>query len=493
MELGFFKVNRHPNGPQATTCESLGRQSPLGLADASVKTVTGGNQVFTVPTNTRGNPAQLLHNLNLGPNLRGITHADYDSRLPQGWRLSFGRVPDRPFAGDTSWFTALAASAFGEFERASASLLRSDDRSRVIPSIANGIATSRAMRAAYLDASSPFSIRRLDVVLSEQGPAVCENDEMPGGLVHAYWLDRVYGVNQRRWEQALRWLTSRGTLVFAVSTNWSAPYVQEISWLVQHLQNIGYAVKMVTDKKIHRVSTTGQDVSVDGQKVGAVWRLFPIFEAHGLFSRFVEAAQRNQLRLVPELASWGNKAWMGIFWQEQEFFRANMSPAAFRLLQGTLPYTSVVNSVASFPLTIQIGEDLVQVSSYDDLKALPMRQRKQIVAKSCGAHPRAARSHSVVIGGSVSGAKWAQLLDQLIGLDVPFILQRFRPPSRLQVPVWSVLSGEPKLENPFTGKVLVRPWVINGQLVSATAFVTTPDATKLHGTTTGAEVPLSFG
>jgi hypothetical protein len=59
--------------------------------------------------------------------------------------------------------------------------------------------------------------------------------------------------------------------------------------------------------------------------------------------------------------------------------------------------------------------------------------------------------------------------------------------------VWSVLDGRPKAENPFNGKLLIRPWVIGGRLVSATAFLAAPNTTKLHGTTTGAEIPLNFG
>lgn len=449
--------------------------------------------VFTVPPATGGDPRQLFHSLNSGPNFRGITNARHDASLPDGWRLSFGRVAPLPLGGNTGWFHGLAVTAFNDFERACGRLLTARGGQNVQGQILAGVTTDDKTRRAYLGHTEAFSVRRLDIVVNQDGASVCENDEMPGGLVHAYWLDRAYGVNQGRWDQALRWLTQNGPLVFAVSTEWSAPYLHEITWFVQHLAQRGFDVHLVTSKDANRLRVGWRGAFLDGRKIATVWRLFPIFEAQGAFAPLVKAASQGKIRLVPELASWGNKAWMGVFWEQRDYFRNTMNPQAFQQLSQLAPYTRLVTQDDGFPSAIRDNGGLVRIDSFDALKGIPTRRRKQLVVKTAGAHNRAARSHGVVIGTSATGTRWAEALDQMAKVGAPLAVQEYRSPRRVDIPVWSVLGARPTLENPFTGKLLIRPWAIGGQLVSATAFLTVPNTTKLHGTTTGAEIPLNFG
>jgi hypothetical protein len=449
--------------------------------------------VFTASTVTGEDPRQLFHSLNSGPNFRGITSARHDGNLPDSWKLSFGRVAPRPVNGDTGWFHSLTVTSFNEFERACARLLKAKDGRQVRSQILAGVTTDNNTRQAYLGHSDPFSVRRLDIVVTPDGASVCENDEMPGGLVHAYWLDRAYGINQRRWDQALAWLTQKGPLVFAVSTEWSAPYLHEITWFVQHLAQRGFDVHLVTSKDANRLRVGWRGAFLDGRKIATVWRLFPIFEAQGAFSQIVKAASQGKIRLVPELASWGNKAWMGVFWEEQEYFRRTMNSRAFQQISRLVPYTRLVTQEGGFPSAIRDRGGLVTIDSFSALKEIPTRQRKQVVVKMAGAHNRAARSHGVVIGTSATGTRWAEALDQMAKVGAPLAVQEYHSPRRVDIPVWSVLGARPELENPFTGKLLIRPWMIGGRLVSATGFLTVPNTTKLHGTTTGAEIPLDFG
>lgn len=447
--------------------------------------------MFTVPPTTGGDPRQLFHNLNNGPNFRGITSTRHDGNLPNDWKLSFGRVAPQALRGDATWFSNLTVAAFSDFEHACARLLGASEQVR--EQILAGVTTTEPMRRLYVAQNSPFGVRRLDVVVNQDRAGVCENDEMPGGLVHAYWLDRAYGINQRRWDRVLRWLTADGPLVFAVSTEWSAPYLHEITWFVQHLVQRGFDVHLVTSKDANRLKVGWRGAFMDGRKIATVWRLFPIFEAHGPFSQIVKAANQGKIRLVPELASWGNKAWMGVFWERRDYFRQAMNPRAFSQLSQLIPYTRLVAEDSGFPSAIRDQDELVRIDSYDALKGLPTRRRKQLVAKTTGAHNRAARSYGVVMGTSVTGTRWAEALDHMLKLDAPLAIQEYRAPRRVDIPVWSVLSGRTEFEDPFSGKLLIRPWAIGGQLVSATAFLTTPDTSKLHGTTTGAEIPLDFG
>jgi hypothetical protein len=422
-----------------------------------------------------------------------VTNAKYGGNLPESWKLSFGRVAAAPLQGDPGWFTRLTVSAFNDFESACAQLLRSEQGRAARSQVLADVATSETMQQMYASQPVPFSVRRLDIVVNEHGAAVCENDEMPGGLVHAYWLDRAYGINQRRWDRALHWLTANGTLVFAVSAEWSAPYQQEIAWFTAHLRQRGFDAHMVTSNQANQLQVKRRGVFLQRKKVGTVWRLFPVFEAHGAFAPLVTAAQEGKVRLAPQLASWGNKAWMGMFWEQRGHFRRAMAPQTYTMLSQLIPYTRLIRKDDGFPSAIRDGDKFVRVEDIAALRGLPNRLRKQVVVKTTGAHDRAARSYGVLMGTSASGTRWGEALNHMFAATTQLAVQEYRPPQRVDVPVWSVLSGKPELENPFTGKMLIRPWAIGGRLVSATAFLTVPDTTKLHGTTTGAEIPLDFG
>lgn len=449
--------------------------------------------MFTVPAYSGSDPRQLLHTLNNGPDLRGVTNAKYGGNLPPDWRLSFGRVAPTPLQADTAWLTRLTVSAFSDFESACARLLRSEYGRTARDQILADVATNEPMRKLYASEPAPFNVRRLDIVVNEHGPAVCENDEMPGGLVHAYWLDRAYGINQRRWDRALNWLTANDALVFAVSAEWSAPYLQEIAWFTAHLRQRGFDAHMVTSNQADQLRVNRRGVFLQRKKVGTVWRLFPVFEAHGAFAPIVTAAQEGKVRLAPQVASWGNKAWMGIFWERRGHFRQAMSPQAYTMLSQLVPFTRLVRENGGFPSAIRDGDKLVRLDDMAALRGLPNRLRKQVVVKMAGAHDKAARSYGVLMGTSASGTRWGEALNRMFAASSQLVVQQYRPPQRVNMPVWSVLNGRPELENPFTGKMLIRPWAIGGRLVSATALFTVPDTTKLHGTTTGAEIPLDFG
>ena len=229
--------------------------------------------MFNIPQTTmQESPASLFETLNSGPNFRAITSARHDN-LPFGWKLSFGRVSPVAFQADTSTLSHLAVTAFGSFELACAQLLKQT----ALAEIEAGVQTQEDMLSYYMN-GSPFSVRRLDLVVSEDNQvAVSENDEMPGGIVHAYMLDYAYGVNQDRWARAFNQLFNAGTLVFVVSDEWSAPYANEVQWFVWHLQSLGYDAEFVsTSEAAKRLQVRARDVLVDSaRKVGTIWRLFP--------------------------------------------------------------------------------------------------------------------------------------------------------------------------------------------------------------------------
>lgn len=449
--------------------------------------------MFSIPQNTmQDSPASLFETLNSGPNFRAITSARHDT-LPTGWRLSFGRVSPVAFQGNAAALSKLAVSTLGSFEMACAQLLQ-----RNAPvEITAGIQTHEDMLQYYVS-GSPFSVRRLDLVVGENNHvAISENDEMPGGIVHAYLLDYAYGINQERWTQAFEYLCSAGGLVFVVSDEWSAPYVNEIKWFVWHLQQRGYDVDFVLASNAQqRLQVRATDVLLDKSRtVGTIWRLFPIFETKGILAELVRAAYDKKVRMAPEFASWGNKAWMATFWQQQTYFRQALGADTFELLRSTIPYAEVASSDQDFPRNILTEEGFVELSSMNDLESLPKGSRRQLVLKTTGAHQNAARSFGVLMGTSYKGSavKWAEQVRPMFKLGAPVLLQSYIRPALTNVPAWNVLSGNVQAEPEFEGRILLRPWVVGGALLSCTAFVVPNTMTKIHGNAAGIEVPLDLG
>ena len=442
-------------------------------------------------------PTELLSNLNsaYGPNFKHIVHPSHAARLPTDWQLSFGRVSPTPLTGDTRFYQQLGYD-FHAFESACARLAR-EAPEWTDSLLESGIATTNQYATHYRTWQTPFSVRRLDVVLSEgYGPIVNENDEMPGGLVHAYWLDHCYQVNQQRWAQAINWLTAPSLLVFAVSSKWSAPYIAELQWFADHLQRFGFDVALITEQDMSRIGRRGHDICLDGRPIRTVWRQFPVFEAHEAFGPLVLAAAGGQIRMVPEFASWGNKAWFGAFWTAGSIVSSLMGYEQYRRLGEALPPSTILHprSDNSFPAQLHQMRWEGNPDVYETFEALCSQQTKTIhglVAKTAGAHNQAARSHGVVIGRSCSVRKWATELNNLAKYGAPIVLQRYAKPAALELPMVSVLDGGTIYEPAFKNRILVRPWYIGGQLVTATAFVQEPSS-KLHGKVSGCEVPLSF-
>jgi hypothetical protein len=448
--------------------------------------------MMRIPAASVSHPAQLeplLRRLHAGPSTRDIVHPDYIHTLPSDWQLSFGRVSPQPLHGDAGAFSALAATAFAEFERACAQLLanRTDIRRLILA----GVDIDPQLASHYLNpATAPFSIRRLDAVVVDSNTlAIPESDEMPGGVVHGYWLDYAYGINQPRWEACLSYLTNRGPLVFVVSDNWSQVYLRDTIWFAQHLTARGYPAAVVSTNEVgRRLRVNPRSVTLDGRPVGTIWRLFPIFEATGPLVPLIQAASDGIVRLVPEFASWGNKTWFAIFWQEQDFFSRHISHHSMRILQRALPYSVIANTGRPFEFTLAKGTKL-HFARFEDLLGLSQGPRRDMVVKVGGANLKSARSYGVVLGESISTKNWVAGLTHLTHLGAPIILQQFHEPARFDLQVLNVLNGSNQIEQ-YPARLLLRPWVIGGHLAGCTGIAS--ESRRLHGSTGSCQIPVQF-
>jgi hypothetical protein len=444
--------------------------------------------------------AELRRRFLTGPDTRSLVNKDYSDRLPFDWPLSFGRYVPGPIALDKLSLTSIA-QAFAEFERASAALLVAQPS--VGKQIMAGVTIHPELRDAYLNpATAPFSVRRLDLIVTPNGYVPNESDEMPGGFGLSYLLDMVHGVNKERWTASLRFLTKRGPLLFLVSTDWSRPYLQEIFWLAETLAEQGLPVRMGTTGELDKLEVQGSGVKFDGERIATVFRLFPIFEARGPLVDLVLAADQGLVRMMPEFASWANKTWYAMFWRHLGHYQSTMRQANFDLLREVLPRTTLLErderGRIQLPVTFEFKdgtrhtiETVLQL-----LRLLPPQMRSRLVIKAAGANTGSARCYTLAIGADHTAMSWSNVVGPMLEAPVDLappglypvgsqpaalILQEFARAGKVGLPMVDMLNGGQLAVMP-DARLLARPWFVGGAPVSC-PFIGVSDSRVLHGTT----------
>ena len=115
--------------------------------------------------------------------------------------------------------------------------------------------------------------------------------------------------------------------------------------------------------------------------------------------------------------------------------------------------------------------------------------RARLVLKLTGASDRTARSLGVVIGVAQTSLEWEQWIRERVARREPFIVQHRFDTSVEEVAVYNTRTKSPEL---FPCKVLMRPWMLGGQLVSTSCAVTPRWTTKVHGMVDMAVVPVQY-
>ncbi len=422
--------------------------------------------------------------LNSGPDLAmAIADTAFALELPVGSKISWIRVLPAPIGYPLESIQSVA-TALQHFEQVSQSLLDSDGEVRRI--ILSGVTLrEERLREPYLKPGvSCFTVARPDLHWTPDGLNASENDEMPGGMPELVLLDLAYGLNQERWKAFFDELTRQGPLLFLISHRWSACYVPETAWLVGHLRKLGYNARLLMTDKLEELSITDA-VYHNGERLGTIWRQFPIFETEGKLADLVFAARAGKVRMFPEWAHFGNKTWFYVFWKRQEWFRANLGEADFGLLSQVLPESHLVEGRNSFPFTAASRN----ISDLTQLKNLPEERRNELVMKICGANSLAARSYGVLMGRGIKDSDWSNWVDQRIVAREPFIVQRMFQTGIASLPVWNTSRQRAEM---FRCRILMRPWVFNGKIIAVHGCAVPRECFKVHGMVSMAVVPVNL-
>ena len=412
--------------------------------------------------------------LNNGPNLaEAIASKEFAAELPKGSRISWIRIAPAPLGYDHDKMSAVV-KAMRALEEASGHLVKRDGAVRETILAGVDIRDER-LRSIYTDPGVPhFSVMRPDVHWGENGVKVSENDEMPGGMPELVHIDVAYGVNRERWKAFFDWLTSRGPLVFIVSHQWSECYIPETAWLVEHLRSKGYPVHLLTTDRLRDLSVTKRGVFFGGEKVGTVWRQFPIFETVDTLADLVVSARRGDVRLVPEFAHFGNKAWFHLFTAYAKWYEHHVAPDDLALLRDILPESRFIQDSGSFPC--RVGSlDLPDTSA---LTSLSESDRDRLVLKICGANNLAARSYGVLIGAGIRSSLWSEWVRTRLLRREPFLIQERFHTGIARIPVWNTALQKAEM---FSCRLLMRPWAYTGGIVSVHGCAVPHQYHKVHG------------
>lgn len=439
----------------------------------------------------------VLTMLNSGPDLAAaIADKAFALELPLRSKISWYRVALEPIRCDEK--IAAVTKAFEEFERAGSKLMRLDFEmppfSRIWPLISAGVEFPDDLSKVgeyYLYPSAPhFSVRRPDLHWTLDGVFASENDEMPGGFAELVHLDRSYGINQDRWERCFQWLCGKGSLMFLVSHEWSRCYLAEFNWLTGYLKDRGYPVFMLTTEQdnLRQLHVTPNGVFYGATKISTIWRQFPIFETTGKLARVVEAAHGGAVRLVPEFAHFGNKAWFSIFRSHAGFFKKELGEETFQMLEGILPDSHLIipqngGCHGAFPLMV----DGIPIESLKTLKTLGEKDRDNIVLKIVGANTLAARSYGVLMGKGLRQEEWVIWVNDRLRNQQPFIIQRRLESGVTRVPVMNTKLGRGEA---FSCRILLRPWQVGDEVVSVSACAVPSNTVRVHGRVDMAVLPV---
>ena len=432
---------------------------------------------------------RIIGALNDGPDLAStIARLEFRDLLPRGSKISWNRVSPEPMVSrHESW--QRIDDAFESFERASYELARTDEKVAAMISAGVSFADPRMEQCYMHPVSSHFTVRRPDLhYQGENRVFASENDEMPGGIAELVHLDQVYGTNQWRWEKAFRWLFEEGPVLFVVSSEWSNVYFAELKWLVLGLRKAGYEAYFAAGNELAELEI-GTTIRWAGNRIGTIWRQFPIFETSGPLAELVMAAAVGRVRMVPEFAHYGNKAWFSVFRRYHHWFSEHLDPKTLAILDAVLPDSHLVRGADDFPLTI--GD--MAIRTLASLRELDAGERNELVLKVCGANELSARSRGVLMDEDMPQQKWARWIDERIRASEPFIVQHRLSTAVVELPVRHLDARGNALNAIFKSRILVRPWSLGGEVVSAHAVAAPHTTRKVHGMVDMAVVPVDFG
>ncbi|MES2307520.1 MAG: hypothetical protein V4507_01550 [Verrucomicrobiota bacterium] len=315
---------------------------------------------------------------------------------------------------------------------------------------------------------------RPDLVLTEEGFALCEIDSIPGGIGMTAWLQETYskfGFSIQGGDFGMRVgfqsIFPEGDVLISEE---AADYRPEFEWLLG----------------ADRVKSAELGLSPSS----SIYRFFEAFDWERIsgWEEWMEKGSRMTPPLKPFLEE---KIWLALLGMRplRDFWRRELGDKGLALLLSVVPESWVLDPTPLPPHAVLPG---LGIQDWQEMKQMSQKER-ELVMKVSGFSPSAWGSRGVWIGSDLSTEEWGKVVEE--GLqkfeESPRILQRFVKGASLSHPFW---NGEGEVIE-MKGRARISPYyfVTGDQTVlgGTLATICPPDKKKIHGMKEAILVPVA--
>ena len=333
-------------------------------------------------------------------------------------------------------------------------------------------------------------VLRPDLILTEDGFAISELDNVPGGIGLTAWLGETYaGLGHEilggadGMLEGYRSIAPGGADI--IVSEESATYRPEMRWLAGRL-NARFAPARWRVLDGSAAATSYQST---------VYRFFELFDLPNIAAAppLISAAAGGASRVTPPFKPFlEEKLWFALFWLRplREFWRRELSERHFLRLQKVIPYTWLVDPAPLPPHAVLPG---LEVHDWEEVAAFSQKERN-LILKISGFSELAWGSRGVHVAADLPQAEWRTVLQGALACygTHPYILQQFRK-GRLVTQPYVDAQGE---ERHLQGRVRLCPYYFlaegKARLGGALATICPADKKLLHGMRDAVLVPTGI-
>jgi hypothetical protein len=330
---------------------------------------------------------------------------------------------------------------------------------------------------------------RPDLVITEEGFAICELDQIPGGIGLTAWLNETYSSfgfqvlgGESGMLEGFASILPQGEILVSEE---SGTYRPEMEWLAGRLTK-------AEGSTWWRVSDTAVRESWEGN----IYRFFELFDldqvpcAEGLFH---DAVVGKVTVTPPPKAQLEEKLWFALFWMAplREFWLRQLGEKGVQALQRWIPYTWIMNPESLPPQAVYPRLD---IQDWKQLGAFSQKERHLII-KISGFDNRAWGARGVSLGSDLSRADWEKAIATALEEfpQHPYILQVYRHSMLHEHPFYDDHGAVQIMK----GRVRLSPYFFvkenKASLGGALATICPADKKILHGMSDAIMVPTMIG
>ncbi len=317
-------------------------------------------------------------------------------------------------------------------------------------------------------------VLRPDLVLTEEGFALCEIDSIPGGIGLTAWLQESYakfGFSIFGGDFGMRVgfqsIFPEGEILISEE---ASDYRPEFEWLCGK----------------ERVKKAEQGMGRSPQ----VYRFFEAFDWNKI--QGLKQSLQEGVSMTPPLKPYlEEKLWLALLGMRplRDFWRRELGEKGFGILQSVIPESWVMESTPLPPHAVLPG---LGIQDWNELKAMSQKER-ELVIKVSGFSPLAWGSRGVWIGSDLSTEEWGVVVDEALRSfeSAPRLLQRFVKGAAFSFPYWDEKGQVIEMK----GRARISPYyfVSDDQVVmgGALATICPLDKKRIHGMKEAILVPVA--